>query len=305
LKAFRNEGVSVIQKPIETVTMKGLDVSLLASGYGTEVIHHRLQSGFRWGISPQEDWHALEKIYIIKGELLLKRLNQEETLVSGDFYSECPVKEEVLCIAKEETEFLYITSQPVFHFYSKITKQLMDLAVEVEQKDGYTHDHCERIMKMSMRLGEVLKLPQQDLPVLNYASFLHDVGKMNVPDHILNKPGKLTDEEWVIMKKHAEFGRDILLNTDLPILKKAAAIVVQHHERYDGKGYPNGLKGEQIDLKAGIITVVDAFDAMTKDRVYRTAMPFDEAVQEIIRCSETMFHPKVVDAFLSIKDEFI
>jgi HD-GYP domain-containing protein (c-di-GMP phosphodiesterase class II) len=133
---------------------------------------------------------------------------------------------------------------------------------------------------------------------ISWGALLHDVGKIAIPDLILRKPDRLTEEEWVTMRSHPQAGSDILMEVDF--LAPAAAMVYAHHERYDGGGYPRGLVGEQIPLGARIFMIADAFDAMTSDRVYRRAMPAEEALAEILRNSSTQFDPAAVRAFLSV-----
>lgn len=292
-----------INKEIETVQYKGLEVTLLAtSNDGTEIIRHRLKKDYRWGLRPQEDNSALEFLQVISGELTLSGSNSQThlTLKAGDFLCANPVYENALFIAKEDTEFLYTSSQPVFHRYSKVISSLSELAINVEQKDGYTADHCKRIADLSMKIGIEMNFNYNDLLVLNYSSFFHDIGKVCIPDHILNKSTKLDQDEWEIVKQHCSQGRKILEETNIQVFKQAGKVVEQHHERYDGKGYPYGLKGDDIDIKAAIISVVDSFDAMTVDRVYQKARSIDEALEELKRCKGTMYHPLVVDTFLSI-----
>jgi HD-GYP domain-containing protein (c-di-GMP phosphodiesterase class II) len=276
-----------------------MELSLLASGDGTEVIHHKLYSGSRWAIVPQEGWTALEHFTVLSGKLIYKSSDGNVILGPGDSFNVCPVMEHTLFEAETEVEFIYICSQPVFHYYSQLLKNMMDLAISVEEKDGYTAEHCNRIKDLSMRVGEKLNLSSDEMYTLNLASFLHDIGKTKVPIEILNNPSKLNDEEWEIMKRHTTWGREVLEGTGLPALVEAGKLVEQHHERYDGKGYPNQLRGNEISLTAAIITVVDAFDAMTTDRVYRKAMTVQGAFDEIQRNKGTMFNPKVVDAFFS------
>lgn len=164
-----------------------------------------------------------------------------------------------------------------------------------EAKDRYHKGHMEKVAKYAMAIAIELdpRLLLDDS--LRLAAMFHDLGKIAIPDEILHKPSKLTDEEYEIIKTHPEAGEVIL--TPLKFLKKVAKIVRHHQERWDGKGYPDGLKGEEIPLEARIIAVADAFDAMTSNRPYRKAMPVEEAVQEILRNSGTQFDPKVVDAF--------
>jgi HD-GYP domain-containing protein (c-di-GMP phosphodiesterase class II) len=288
---------------IETVHMKGLQVSLVASGDGTEIIYHKLEPGTRWALEPSEGWDAMEFLHILNGELKLQTDDGFKTIRTGDSFYRVPVKEHHIFQSIGTTEFLYVTSQPVFHHYSKITKEFMELSISIEEKDGYTVDHCHRINKLSMLVGETLGLKTKEMMRLNLASFLHDVGKLKVPLEILQKPGKLTAEEWEIMKQHSTYGREILESSANTLLVMAAPVVEQHHERYDGKGYPKGLKEEEISIEACIIAVVDSFDAMTTNRVYRKAMTTDEAFEELIRCRGTMYHPKIVDIFVALKDK--
>ena len=134
-------------------------------------------------------------------------------------------------------------------------------------------------------------------------ALLHDVGKIGVPDYILHKPGPLTPEEWDEMKRHPDIGNEML--KDIAFLSGAAAIVHAHHERFDGKGYPNGLTGEEMPLGARIFNVADAFDAMTTDRPYRKALSVAEAREEVLRNSGTQFDPEVVQSFLLVFDELV
>ncbi len=288
---------------IETVHMKGLQISLLASGDGTEVIYHKLQPGTRWVLEPQDGWGALEFLQILTGNLKVISHKEMEVLLPGDSFHQCPITEHYIFESVDVTEFLFVTSQPVFHYYSKVSNELRDLAVSIEEKDGYTRDHCDRIKTMSMLVGEVAGLTSKQLMRLNLASFLHDIGKVKVPLEILQKPGKLNAEEWELMKLHTTFGKEILEKSSLPSLKAAGLIVEQHHERYDGFGYPHGLKGEEISIEAAIISVVDSFDAMTTNRIYQSARSREEAFEEIIRCRGTMYNPYIVDIFLSIKEK--
>jgi HD-GYP domain-containing protein (c-di-GMP phosphodiesterase class II) len=129
---------------------------------------------------------------------------------------------------------------------------------------------------------------------------LHDIGKIGIPDAILLKPGKLTPEEWQIMRRHPEIGKKLIEN--IPFLKGAVPIVYHHHERWEGSGYPLGLRGEEIPVGARIFAVVDAFDAMTFDRPYSTAVSFEAAKAEIVRCAGSHFDPAVVRSFLRIPD---
>jgi putative nucleotidyltransferase with HDIG domain len=288
---------------LERVSIKGLTISLIASGDGTEIIHHRLEQGSRWAIAPEEGWEALEYVYIISGELVWKSEGGDVHFTAGDSISAHLINEMAMLIAAKETEFLYVVSRPLFHNYSNSTQELFDLAVKIEEKDGYTSDHCERIKRLSMLVGEELKLPPFDLYILNLAAFLHDIGKTRVPDEILNKPNKLTDSEFETMKLHTTHGKQLLYDIGLPDLRVVGDIIEQHHERFDGNGYPCGRQGDEISLLASIITVVDSFDAMTVDRVYQKGRPLQEALDEIERNSGSMYNPDIGAIFLRLTDK--
>jgi len=287
---------------IETVHIKGAQVSLVSSGDGTEVIYHKLQPGTDWAITPEEGWTAFEYLYIISGHLRIQTETEHLELKKGDSFYENPVKKHYLFHAIELTEFIYVSSQPVFHHFSFVSKEMMELTISIEEKDGYTSDHCNRIKQISMLIGKALELDSRHLLRLNMASFLHDLGKVKVPLQILQKPGKLTAEEWEIMKLHPIYGKEILADTGITLLIEAGEIVAQHHERFDGKGYPNGLSGDQISIEAAIIAVADSYDAMTTDRVYRKAMPKEKALEEINNYKGIMYHPLIVDTFISLID---
>lgn len=179
------------------------------------------------------------------------------------------------------------------------------MVISIEEKDGYTSDHCDRITKMSMLMADALDLNSRQILKLNLAAFLHDIGKVKVPVEILQKPGKLTSDEWDLMKQHSTFGREILQETGLPSLIEAGEVVEQHHERFDGTGYPKGLKGDEIAIEAAIISVVDSFDAMTTDRVYQKGRSVLEAIDELIQNRGTMYNPEIVDTFIKIKEKLV
>lgn len=166
------------------------------------------------------------------------------------------------------------------------------------EKSHETEEHEERLKLVSILIGKALNLSENELHELELCAMLHDIGKIAVKDNILNKPGVLNDEEWDEMKKHPEIGYRIALS--LPELNQVAKFILCHHERFDGNGYPRGIKGKEIPLMARIVSVADAFDAMTSDRPYRKAMPKEEAIKEILKNSGTQFDPGVVEKFAGI-----
>ena len=178
---------------------------------------------------------------------------------------------------------------------------LKALTAALETRDAETHGHSERVVTFSLRLGRELGLDREQQRALEFGSLLHDIGKIGVPDAILRKPAKLTEEEWVRMREHPQHGQAIL--REIEFLRGAARVVGQHHEKWDGSGYPLGLRGEEIDMNARIFAVADAFDAMISDRVYRAGRPYEEAAEELERFAGRQFDPTVVAAFHRVPRE--
>ena len=168
----------------------------------------------------------------------------------------------------------------------------------VEVKDVYTRGHSDRVSEYSLLIGEKLNLPPEQMKTLKIGALFHDIGKIGIPDAILLKTDKLTDDEYSEIKNHPAIGAHILSNAS--IFADIIPIVKHHHERYDGKGYPARLAGEDIPYLARIVAVADTFDAMTSRRSYRQALDFDYTTNEIERCKGTQFDPAIADVFLEI-----
>lgn len=183
---------------------------------------------------------------------------------------------------------------------SKSTRSatISSLLKTLHEKHSETEEHTVRIEKLSLKLGKALGLTPDKLDELKLLSFLHDVGKIGIPEQILMKPSTLSKEEWCIMKTHTEIGYRIAKST--PELSYIADDILAHHEKYDGTGYPNKLKGEEIPLLSRIINVVDSFDVMTNKRVYKEAATMEYAIEELMRCSGTQFDPFIVEEFIHI-----
>jgi HD-GYP domain-containing protein (c-di-GMP phosphodiesterase class II) len=175
------------------------------------------------------------------------------------------------------------------------------LAQVVEAKDSTTRGHLDRTQRYGLALAERVDPVLAARPEVAYGFFLHDIGKVGIPESVLCKPGPLTDDEWDIMRTHPRIGAQIV--EPIRFLEGAVEIVRTHHERWDGRGYPMGLGGEQIPLAARVFAIADSFDAMTSDRPYRAALSFDHAFDEIRRGSGTQFDPDVVAVFLEMTGE--
>ncbi|MEK6560369.1 MAG: HD domain-containing phosphohydrolase, partial [Nitrospirota bacterium] len=175
------------------------------------------------------------------------------------------------------------------------------LSTALDYRDSVTEGHSQRVVKYSIEIGKALGLKDYDLEVLARGTLLHDIGKIGVPDSILRKPAILTSEEWGEMRKHVEYGYSMLQG--IPFLKDASSIVLHHQERYDGAGYPQGLKRDEIVIGARIFAIVDTYDSMTTDRPYRKALTDKDAREEILRGRNSQFDPVVVDTFFKIPEQ--
>ncbi|MDA8330424.1 MAG: HD-GYP domain-containing protein [Candidatus Dormibacteraeota bacterium] len=184
---------------------------------------------------------------------------------------------------------------------SAFNATLISLSKAIDLRDKDTEGHCRRVVEYSLLMGRNLKFSQEEMVRLSHGALLHDIGKIGVPDAILMKPGPLTEEEWAIMRTHPELGFQMV--SDVRQLERAREIILNHHERFDGKGYPRGLRGDAIPLPARVFSIADSFDAMISDRPYRKGMPLEEARAEVRRCSGTQFDPICVAAFDQIPDE--
>ncbi len=193
---------------------------------------------------------------------------------------------------------LGIARQKLIRYFYNIVRSLIKV---LEARDEYTKGHSEKVARYAGKIALKLGLTREQAGLFRKMTLLHDIGKVGVKDSILNKPDKLTPEEWEVIKKHPIIGEQILK----PVLDNPdmLSVVRGHHERYDGKGYPDGLSRDQINIYAAIVSVADAYDAMTSDRAYRKALSMEEAVAELKKNRGTQFHPRVVDAFLEILSE--
>ena len=198
-------------------------------------------------------------------------------------------------VLKEAEDNMY--AQKLFEVTSHRNETIKTILQTLQEKNPREELHSKRVSVICSKLGLALNLSSEDINLLNVISSLHDIGKIAIDDAILNKPGKLTEQEWETIKKHPEIGFRIL--SAAPQYAEIAQDILSHHERHDGKGYPRGLVGEDIPLRARIISIIDSFDAMTSDRPYRKGMTHKEAIDELLRCSGTQFDPKLVDVFVN------
>ena len=201
-------------------------------------------------------------------------------------------------VVRARTEMLRQAMENLEHSYD-ITLEALGDALDL--KDSETEGHSKRVTAYTIALARAMGISPAEIKIIARGAFLHDIGKMAIPDEILRKPGKLSPEEQEVMREHCTRGYHILRK--IPFLSGAAEIVYSHQEHYDGSGYPSGLRGTEIPIGARIFAVADALDAMTSDRPYRKAGTFDDARKELLRCFGTQFDPGVVEAALKISNE--
>lgn len=175
---------------------------------------------------------------------------------------------------------------------------ILHLAIAAESKDPDTGNHILRLADYAAEIACAIGMDEEEIEVLRWATPMHDIGKIGIPDRILQKPGKLDPEEWEVMKQHTTIGSRMFQNSKAPLLKVASVIARTHHEKYDGSGYPAGLKGEEIPIYGRIVTLVDIFDAIVSKRCYKTEWSFEDGVKHIQSLAGTTLDPKLVDAFM-------
>ncbi len=254
-----------------------------------EDIQHVMESARAGDLSVRADFHSSDEIVSI-GESL-------NTLLTSLGHSQMELTHEI-ALNEELNRELEDLIQENDRVYFETIKSLNRA---IEAKDPYTAGHCDRVTEYAVKIGQMMALSPEQMKNLTYGSILHDIGKLGIEESILTKPDRLTDEEFFKIKQHPEKGFEIL--KDIHFLKEANLIALQHHERYDGKGYPHGLAGENIHLLARIVAVTDAFDAMTSNRSYRAAMATEIAIEEIKKNRGSQFDPQIVDAFLAVMED--
>ena len=273
-------------------------LELLASNGSLEVTRQRVEAGKHFYLFATDEWSGFEFIFLHAGRLALEDGDETVSLKAGDYMYHNGLPEKVYFRVEENVEMLMVSSKPSFHLARGDMQEMMSLARSVEEKDQTTEGHCTRIERLAVLTGERLGLPGAHLIDVSFGAYLHDIGKVRVPDEILNKAATLTDEEWDEMRRHTDYGAEMLREKEF--LHGAAEIVRSHHERYDGGGYPRGLKGEEIPIGARVVAVVDTFDAITSARPYQKAQAKRKAIEELKRHSGTQFDPRVVRAFLEV-----
>jgi response regulator RpfG family c-di-GMP phosphodiesterase len=239
---------------------------------------------------------AIDALKIGAYDFIVKPVNVDELLIAADRALE---HRQLLLDRREYQALLEQRIDAATRDLQETYRATLEaLGSALDTRDVGTEAHSRRVRGYSMTLARRHGVPARDLRDLEHGVLLHDIGKIGIPDHILLKQGPLTPDEWKVMRTHPEIGKRVI--DRIPFLKGAAPIVYHHHERWDGTGYPLRLAGEAIPLGARIFAIADALDAMTFDRPYSRAIPFETAAREIARCAGTHFDPAVVQTFLTI-----
>lgn len=260
-----------------------------------EVVYMEAKAGKSLFLHPYECENALYLFYIIEGKI--NYIEKNLVLSGGDCITAKDLSKAEYFEIEEDTKLLMVTQKPFFEYQATFALKLTEQMSKIQEKDAYTETHCNQTGNLALRLGKHLGLVDEALNELLFASKIHDLGKINVPLEILNKPGLYTSAEFDIMKKHPLDGYEMVSDK---VSEREALMICQHHEKCDGSGYPYGLKKDDLLLESRIIAVADAFDALTSNRPYRQAMSREEALQIIQRDSGTLWDEIVVDALAEI-----
>jgi cyclic di-GMP phosphodiesterase len=251
---------------------------------------------------------AIDSLKLGAYDFIMKPVNVDELLIAAERALE---HRELVVERRHYHELLERRVEEATRDLAEAYAQLQDtyhatleaLGSALDSRDVGTEAHSRRVHGYALATAREHGVPDEDLHDLGHGVLLHDIGKIGIPDAILLKPGKLTAEEWAIMRRHPEIGKRLIEN--VPFLRGALPVVYAHHEKYDGTGYPEGLAGKDIPLGARIFSVVDAFDAMTFDRPYSSAISFEAAKAEIKRCTGTQFDPAVVESFFRVPETLL
>ena len=227
-------------------------------------------------------------------------------MIEGQVFGTLDIHSDTILGEEKEGKILYLLNRSAERMenvalyeglYENMLSTLNSMAKILDARDPHTSQHSTRVTNLSVSMANILKLSDDEKDVLYIAASLHDIGKVGIPDSILLKPGRLTDEEFMIIKRHPDIGADII--KPIPPMSRETEVIRYHHERYDGKGYPSGIGGEEIPLLSRIINLADSYDAMTSDRPYRNGLPMDKAIEEIVRCMGSQFDPELAKIFIS------
>lgn len=284
----------------ENVNMAG-KFRLLIQDKDFEIFESHIHAGRSVICQPYECEDSLNVVFVLSGKLY--HLNTKSYIKSGDSYSFKNLEETHYLSVKEDTVLLMIRKKGFFNEQVSKIKKITEFIYRIQEKDHYTLDHCNRTGNIAAKMATYLKLSEKTIENVLFTGKIHDVGKINIPIEILNKPSILNIEEFEIIKEHPQKGHDIIIEAIGDV--QVAKIILQHHEKVDGSGYPLGLKNQDISIEAKIIAVADSFDAMTSDRPYRRAMTKNDAIKELRTYAGLWYDKDVVQVLARILEESI
>ena len=270
--------------------------NLLAQESNLEVFESIINPGKSILCQPYESQDATNIMLVIEGQMF--HTNERRIIKSGDRIIFKNLEEtHHICVLKK-TRLLMVRNSVHFVEQANNTDTIYNLIHELGKKDNYTEKHCNSTGNLALQIATILKLSDQQIMDIGHAAKIHDVGKINIPIEIINKPTSLTPDEYNLIKKHSQDGHDIVMKTT--DMKNIAKIILDHHERLDGSGYPNGLKGKQISIESRILAVVDSFDAIISKRPYKEGRSVESAIRDIQSHTGTWYDESVVNALIEI-----
>ena len=285
---------------INRATQDNNALSLLASGGGLDIMLQEIFGRRPGCVTPGDSPDLLEFFYILDGAFILNDNGVEHLLSSGDAFYVYDLDHTISFTAEDGAKAIYIASKPIFDYLLDFMEDLNELLRQYEQKDVYTHNHSIRVEQYTLKIASRLGLPNDKLLAIAVASLFHDIGKVNIPDEVLNKVGMLNERDFEYIRKHPSDSAKVLSQRFEEALTD---IVGQHHERLDGSGYPLGLKGDEILLEAKIVAVADSYDAMTSDRAYRKGISPQAALTELKELAGKLYDHDAVHTLETILKE--
>lgn len=271
--------------------------------HNNEIIINEIKDSCLGYIYASDDPEIYEYYYVLEGEIVFTIDGVDHSLEKGDSILIEALESHILFKTVNPTKLMLLTNGKVFQDLTIFYDKLQGIVDEIDKKDEYTRKHCTHVSVYATIIAKELQLQQAQIEKLMIAALFHDVGKVRVPSHILKKPTKYTVEEYEIMKSHPVHTYEILKDA---YSEEIALIASSHHERMDGKGYPNGLFGHEISIEARILCVADAFHAMTSKRKYQDRRDTKDAIKELMAYANTQFDPQVIQALenILIKNDF-
>lgn len=281
---------------IKTDENKAGIFKLMVQDEALEIFESNIKAGRSIICQPYECKDSINVVFVMGGKLY--HTNSKAYVMAGDYYTFKDLDITHHFSVVEDTKLLMIRKKSFLEKQITMTNQMSDIIHKIQLKDKYTEDHCNNTGNLAVEIATHLRLSEDIIQNVLYASKIHDIGKIDIPGEVLNKAGKLTKAEFQLMKKHPQTGYEIVMreiaNEDI------ARVVLEHHERIDGSGYPKGLKGDEICMEAKVILVADSFDAMMSDRPYRKAMKYQEAIDELRAYSGRWYEKDIVEALAEL-----